>query len=60
MENVVDNNLFLGSKAYSFGHFVCYLSGDTAHVQHSGRASAQQRLLLVPTGNLHLHDFIVT
>lgn len=56
---IIDNNLLWRSKAYSFGHFVCDLSGDTPHVQHASCTLAQQRLLLVTAGNLDFYNRLV-
>lgn len=54
-ELVVDNNLLWRSKAYSFGHFVCDLGGNAAHVQDTGSPFPHQRLLLIATWDIYLH-----
>lgn len=54
-ELVVDNNLLWRSKAYSFGHFVCDLCGDPAHVQDTGSPFPHQRLLLITAWDINLH-----
>lgn len=54
-ELIVDNNLLWRSKAYSFGHFVCNLCGDTAHVEDTCGPFSQPRLLLITARDLHLH-----
>lgn len=51
----MDNNLLWRSKAYSFGHFVCDLCGDAAHVQDTCSPFPLQRLLLVAAWDVHLH-----
>lgn len=58
-ELVVDNNLLWRSKAYSFGHFVCDLCGDAAHVQDTGSPFPHQRLLLIAAWDMNLHDSFV-
>lgn len=55
-ELVVDNNLLWRSKAYSFGHFVRNLCGDTTHVQDTSGPFPHQHLLLVAAWYMHLHD----
>lgn len=54
-ELVVDNNLLWRSKAYSFGHFVCDLCGDPAHVQDTSSSFPHQRLLLIAAWDIHLY-----
>lgn len=54
-ELVVDNNLLWRSKAYSFGHFVRNLCGDTTHVQDTCSPFPQQHLLLIAAWNMYLH-----
>lgn len=51
----MDNNLLWRSKAYSFGHFVCDLCGDAAHVQDTGSPFPLQGLLLVAAWDVHLN-----
>lgn len=56
---VVDNNLLWRSKAYTFGHFVCNLSGNSTHVQDTSRPLSDRCLLPNVVWNLLLHGTLV-
>lgn len=55
-ELVVDNNLLWRSKAYSFGHFICNLCGDPAHVQDASSSFPHQHLLLIAARDINFYD----
>lgn len=55
MELDVDNNLLWRSKAYSFGHFVCDLCGDAAHVQDTNGPFSHQHLLQICAWDINFY-----
>lgn len=55
----VDNNLLWRSKAYTFGHFVCNLSGNPTHVQDTSCPLSDWCLLPNAVRDLLLRDSLV-
>lgn len=56
---VVDNNLLWRSKAYTFRHFVCNLSGNSTHVQDTSCPLSDWCLLPNGVRDLLLHDSLI-
>lgn len=58
-EICTDNNLLWGGKAYSFGNFICYLSGHASHVENTSRSFTENGFAAFTTRNVNFHNCLI-